>query len=96
MIIFYCFIAFFFTNLIAFSVCAYDKRMARDRKWRVSEGSLWFVSALFGSVGMYAAMRIFHHKTRHKSFMIGVPILIVIQTLCVAVVLYRYFSALSA
>jgi uncharacterized membrane protein YsdA (DUF1294 family) len=62
-----------------FLLCAYDKRAAIKRKRRVSERALLILSAAGGSVGVYAAMLILRHKTRHIKFMLFVPVMILLQ-----------------
>lgn len=66
-------------NMIAVIVCIIDKVKARRQNWRVSEKTLFLISILGGAVGMYMTMKIVHHKTLHKRFMIGLPIIIIIQ-----------------
>lgn len=62
-------------------VCIRDKYDAKKGNWRVSEKSLFLLSALGGSVAMYITMRLIRHKTLHKRFMIGIPLIIVLQAL---------------
>ena len=66
-------------NIIGFILPPVDKRKAKKNKWRIRERTLFIVSALGGSIAMYISMRLFHHKTKHKRFMIGIPIIIVLQ-----------------
>ena len=67
-------------NLLAAFVCVFDKRRAIKHGKRTSEQTLWFLSFLGGSLGMYITMQIVRHKTLHKSFMVVLPILIILQT----------------
>ncbi len=78
-------------SLISVIVCVYDKVISkRDRvELRLPEKTLLILSALGGSVAMYIAMQITHHKTKHAKFMIGIPVIILLQlalTVC-----YFYF-----
>ena len=66
-------------SIIGFILPPVDKSKARKNKWRIRERTLFIVSALGGSVAMYISMRIFHHKTKHKRFMIGIPVIIILQ-----------------
>ncbi len=75
-------------NVIGILINISDKRRAKKNKWRIKEHTLWSVALLGGSIGSYAAMRLIHHKTKHKSFMIGFPILILIQIIIAAIVIY--------
>lgn len=56
-----------------------DKLNSISRKWRVSEKSLLLFAILGGAFPMYFTMRIIRHKTLHNKFMIGLPIIILIQ-----------------
>ena len=58
-----------------------DKRNAKKKRWRIPEKVLLSVAAIGGSFGCYAGMKLFHHKTRHRKFRIGVPVIIVIHIL---------------
>lgn len=72
-------------NIVAFAAYGLDKRKAIRGAWRTPERTLMLLAALGGSVGAYAGMRVFHHKTRHNKFRYGVPALFVLQAaLCVA------------
>lgn len=66
-------------NLFAIILTIVDKRAAIVGNWRVPEKTLLVVSALGGSVGMYAVMRLIHHKTRHAKFMVGIPVIFLLQ-----------------
>lgn len=79
-------------NLTAFIVCVTDKRAAQKHRRRVSEGTLFLLSALGGAYGMLAGMLIARHKTRHKSFMILIPVLCIVWTaMIVLLIKYLYF-----
>jgi len=60
-------------NTYAFFLAWKDKRAAKKHAWRVPEASLWTVAILGGAVGLWLAMLLFRHKTKHLSFRIGVP-----------------------
>lgn len=66
-------------NLISVVICSFDKTQASVYGSRISEKSLFVLCVLGGSPAMYFTMRIIHHKTRKKKFMIGIPIIIAIQ-----------------
>ncbi|MDL2289617.1 DUF1294 domain-containing protein [Clostridia bacterium OttesenSCG-928-F22] len=68
-----------FINAIAFVLCGADKRKARKHKRRISERTLLLVSFIGGAAGFYVAMLLFRHKTRHRKFSIGVPVMLVVQ-----------------
>lgn len=58
-------------NLIGLAVMAMDKSKARHHVWRIPEKTLFLVSILGGSVGTWAGMYLFHHKTKHWYFVVG-------------------------
>ena len=82
-------------NLVTFLVFGLDKWKAkrkekRESVRRVPEKTLFLLSAIGGSVGALLGMRVFHHKTLHRSFRIGVPVILMLQIL-VPVGLWVYF-----
>ena len=66
-------------NLVTFVVYGIDKYKAKRGKWRISEHTLLTLALFGGSMGAWLAMKAFHHKTMHKKFYIGVPVIIVLQ-----------------
>ena len=68
-------------SVISVAVCIYDKLAAKvAKRHRTREAVLLALSALGGSVAMLITMFIIRHKTKHLKFMLGIPIIIVIQT----------------
>lgn len=70
---------FLLINIAAFVAFGWDKRKARLHQWRIPEAQLLLLAALGGSVGAFAGMRIFHHKTRKPKFYVGIPVIFIIQ-----------------
>ena len=67
-------------SLISIIVCCYDKFAAKHAKrHRTREMTLLLLSALGGSVAMLLTMFLIRHKTKHAKFMIGIPIIILLQ-----------------
>jgi uncharacterized membrane protein YsdA (DUF1294 family) len=66
-------------NVITFIVYALDKRKAKKNSWRTPESTLLLLAAVGGSVGALLAMYMLRHKTQHKKFYIGVPVILVAQ-----------------
>lgn len=62
-------------NISAFILCIYDKRAAKRGRWRIPEKTLFGVSILGGAAGLFSAMLLVRHKTRHLSFMLLIPLL---------------------
>lgn len=65
-------------NTFSFFVMAYDKRKAvvGNSTERTPEGFIFFMAAMFGSIGVYAGMFLFRHKIRKWYFQLGIPLLI--------------------
>ena len=70
---------FIFVSLWAIGLTIYDKRAARKGAWRIKERTLLLVAAIGGSVAMILTMRIIRHKTQHAKFMVGIPVIIILQ-----------------
>lgn len=67
-------------SLIAVIVTVYDKIAAKKApKHRTPEKTLLLLSALGGSAAMYITMQLIRHKTKHGKFMIGIPVIMVLQ-----------------
>ena len=77
-------------SLLAIILTIRDKRAARQHKWRVRESTLLLVAALGGSVAMLLTMYVIRHKTKHAKFMVGIPVIIVLQ-IALAVAVWRLF-----
>lgn len=78
-------------NGIAFVLFGVDKRRARRQQWRIPEATLLGFAALGGSIGALLGMRLFHHKTRHPKFFVGVPVILGLQ-IALAIVLWLRFG----
>ena len=77
-------------SFISVVVCIYDKIISKKNRveLRVPEKTLFLLSALGGSVAMYVCMQLVRHKTKHKRFMIGIPLIIVLQIALIVFALY--------
>lgn len=76
-------------NAAGFLVMLIDKQKARKNKWRIREATLMSIAAFGGSVGILAGMYIFRHKTRHRKFTLGVPLILAAQIVLLAVIFLR-------
>ena len=76
-------------NLTAFISYGLDKRRAKRGAWRIPERTLILLAAVGGSIGAYAGMRVFHHKTRHNKFKYGVPAIFIAQVAIAALCYVR-------
>jgi uncharacterized membrane protein YsdA (DUF1294 family) len=62
---------------------------------RVPERTLFLLAAIGGSIGALLGMRVWHHKTLHRSFRIGIPAILLAQA-ALAVLLWLYFHGFFA
>ena len=70
-------------NLLAFGMMYADKRRAKTKKQRIPEKTLFVTAALGGSIGAMTGMWAFRHKTKHKTFVYGMPAILAAQLLIV-------------
>lgn len=73
-------------NLIGFWLMGIDKYKARKHQWRVSEKTLFLTALLFGSLGTWAGMYVFRHKTKHWYFVVGMPLILIVQVIILIIV----------
>ena len=66
-------------NVVTFFMYGIDKWKAKRSKWRISEATLLGMAVIGGSIGAWLGMRMWHHKTMHKKFQFGIPLIIVAQ-----------------
>lgn len=66
-------------NVITFLVYGIDKWKAKKEKWRIPESTLLLLAVVGGSIGALLGMKVWHHKTMHKKFKYGIPLIIVLQ-----------------
>ncbi len=79
-------------NVITFIMFGADKARAAKGRWRISESALILAALLGGSTGALTGMRIFHHKTKHRKFTIGIPVILALQIILM-VIYYPYIPA---
>ena len=77
-------------SLVSVVVTIKDKSCAKKGKWRVPEKTLFILSALGGSVAMYITMKAIRHKTQHKRFMIGIPLIMAAQAAIIVLLIIRF------
>ncbi len=66
-------------NLFGFFIMWLDKHKAKKGAWRISEKTLFIVTALGGGIGTTAGMYTFRHKTQKLNFVIGFPFITVLE-----------------
>ena len=70
-------------NLIGFALMGIDKYKAKKRAFRIPEATLFTVAVIGGSIGSIFGMYAFRHKTRHRSFVYGMPLILIIQIILI-------------
>lgn len=68
-----------FINIVTFFVYGIDKVKAKKNKRRISEATLLMLAVVGGTIGALLAMKVWHHKTMHKKFKYGLPLMLLVQ-----------------
>ncbi|MBO4450956.1 MAG: DUF1294 domain-containing protein [Bacteroidaceae bacterium] len=76
-------------NVVTFLIYGIDKWKAKRDKWRISEAALLGLAAIGGSIGAWLGMKVWHHKTMHKKFKYGIPLILAVQ---IALILFILFA----
>jgi uncharacterized membrane protein YsdA (DUF1294 family) len=89
-------VVFAVLNLLAFLLMLWDKNISqgKNERNRISEGMLFFMATLFGSVGVYLGMFVLRHKTRKWYFVVGIPLLI-LQNISFLYLVHEFFVSLK-
>ena len=66
-------------NVITFFLYGIDKFKAQRARWRVPESVLLGLEVVGGSIGAWLGMTVWHHKTLHKKFRYGIPLILAMQ-----------------
>lgn len=66
-------------NIAGFAEMGIDKKRARRGAYRIPEANLFLTAAIGGSIGSILGMYTFRHKTKHLSFVIGMPTILLVQ-----------------
>ena len=90
--IFFLLIYLIIFNVIAVLLTVFDKLRAIHHGRRVREATLLLVAALGGSPAMLVFMLMIRHKTRKPKFMVGIPLILLVQ-IAVAFIVWRVFYA---
>ena len=77
-------------NIVTFLVYGIDKWKAKKGSWRISEASLLIlaviggsIAVIGGSIGALLGMKVWRHKTMHKKFKYGLPLILIIQIILI-------------
>lgn len=79
-------------SLVTAFITVLDKILAKKGRRRISEATLLTLAIIGGSVAEYLTMKAVHHKTLHKKFMIGLPMIIILQAAAIGTMLYFMFK----
>lgn len=76
-------------NLLSFALMGEDKRRARRHsRQRIPEKVLFLAALPGGALGGWLGMQVFRHKTKHTSFVVGMPLLLAVQLAALAFLLF--------
>jgi uncharacterized membrane protein YsdA (DUF1294 family) len=70
-------------NVVTFLVYGIDKWKAKQGSWRISEATLLMLAVIGGSIGALLGMKVWRHKTQHKKFKYGLPLILIIQIILI-------------
>ena len=79
-------------NVLAFVLYGIDKRRSQRKMYRIPENTLLWMARLGGGVGSWLGIKVFHHKTKHKRFMIIVPLWTVLWVAAIVYTIVKYYS----
>lgn len=84
-------------NAFAIHQIKRDKMLSKISKespkyWRIPESQLILIAAVGGSFAMYLTMKKIRHKTMHTKFMVGIPVIMIIQIALFAFIIWLRFS----
>lgn len=87
----YLFIAY---NIIVLLLYGYDKMASKtgNVKMRIREKTLLWCAALFGGIGACIGVFALRHKSRHRPFLIVVPVACAVQALIAAFLIWQYLQ----
>ena len=68
-----------FINIVTFLVYGIDKWKAKQGSWRISEATLLMLAVIGGTIGALLGMQVWRHKTMHKEFKSGLPLILLAQ-----------------
>ena len=66
-------------NVVTFLLYGIDKFKAQRSRWRIPEAVLLGLAVVGGSVGAWLGMMVWRHKTQHKKFKYGIPLILALQ-----------------
>ena len=76
-------------NLYGIFVMYSDKKKSKKRQWRTPESTIFTIALAFGALGVFIGMRLFRHKTKHKKFVIGIPLILLAELFIFFMYIYK-------
>ena len=76
-------------NVVTFVVYGIDKWKAKQGSWRISEATLLLLAVIGGSIGALLGMQVWHHKTMHKKFKYGLPLILLAQIALIYLIIQK-------
>jgi len=76
-------------NLYGIFVMYSDKNKSQKKRWRTPESTLFTIAFAFGALGIFMGMRLFRHKTKHNKFVIGIPLMLIVQLIIFFTYIYK-------
>lgn len=74
-------------NVAAFALMLADKMKAKKNAWRIPEKVLFLAAIIGGSIGSLLGMYLFRHKTKHFSFILGMPLILATQVIAAVLIM---------
>ncbi|MFD1954431.1 DUF1294 domain-containing protein [Paenibacillus thailandensis] len=74
-------------NIVGFASMGADKQYARSSRRRIPEKRLFALGWIGGALGVWIGMRVWRHKTKHRSFVVGIPLLLALNVAVVVCLL---------
>ena len=79
---------FVIINFIGLFAMFIDKQKAKKRAFRIPESTLFMIAIMGGSIGCLFGMYLFRHKTRHWTFVYGMPIILFLQIIALLLLIF--------
>ena len=76
-------------NIVTFLVYGIDKWKAKQGNWHISEAALLLFAVVGGSIGALLGMQVWHHKTMHKKFKYGLPLILLAQIALIYLIIQK-------
>jgi len=76
-------------NIIGFAMAGLDKIWAIKKQWRIAEKWFFRMTVIGSGLGIFLGCIVFHHKIRNRAFMLGIPVVFLVET-GVALLLYSF------